>query len=500
MAEDKGRADDKAGDNGDAKDKAPEPEDNIVTTKHTLKIGNREIKYTAQVGTVVLREEVDKEGHKAKAEMFFIAFTRDGVRNRGKRPVTFSFNGGPGSSSVWMLLGLLGPKRVPLAKDENERLAPPFQATDNEYSLLEETDLVFIDPIGTGYSRPLSGEETNPDEFFSFRRDLDSVGEFIRLYTTRNRRWSSPKFLIGESYGTTRASGLAGHLQDRHGLYLNGVMLVSVVLNFQTLLFKDGNDLPYLLYLPSYAITARHHGKLAKKYQEMDEAAFLDEVREFATTDYNVALTRGDGLADDEYDRIAKRVASYIGLSPSYVMGSNLRVPIMRFVKELLREEGYNVGRFDSRITGVDKDDAGEFFERDPSFDIVHGVYSACLNDFVRGDLGFESDLPYEILSFKVMPRWNYDEFQNSYVNTAETLRSAMGKNPALKVFVANGLYDLATPFFATEYTVDHLGLRDGLQGNIEMGYYPAGHMMYVNKRSLASLSKDLKRFVKNAT
>lgn len=480
-------------------DARPDPEDRIVTTRHTLKIRGREIKYTAQVGTVVLREEVDREGHKAKAEMFFIAFTRDGVRNRAKRPVTFSFNGGPGSSSVWMLLGLLGPKRVPLAENENIRLAPPFQAVDNEYSLLEESDLVFIDPIGTGFSRPLSGEETNPDEFYGFRRDLDSVGEFIRLYTTRNQRWSSPKFLIGESYGTTRASGLAGHLQDRHGLFLNGVMLVSVVLNFQTLLFQPGNELPFMVYLPSYAITARYHGKLAKKYLDMDEQAFLDEVREFAMTEYNVALTRGDRLPNAEREKVARKVAGYTGLPLSYVLGSNLRIEIMRFAKELLREEGKNVGRFDSRITGTDRDDVGETFERDPSFDIVHGVYSACLNDFVRSDLQFESDLPYEILSFKILPKWKYDEFQNSYVNTAETLRSAMGKNPALKVFVANGIYDLATPFFATEWTFDHLGLRDGLQDNIEMGYYPSGHMMYVNKPSLASLSRDLKRFVKNS-
>ena len=486
-----------AEENKDAKTPLPDPEDRIVTTRHTLKIKGKEIRYTAQVGTVVLREEVDKEGHKPKAEMFFIAFTRDGVRDRSKRPVTFSFNGGPGSSSVWMLLGLLGPKRVPLAEDENERIAPPYQTQDNEYSLIEESDLVFIDPIGTGYSRPLSGDETNPDEFFGFRRDLDSVGEFIRLYTTRNQRWSSPKFLIGESYGTTRASGLAGHLQDRHGLFLNGVMLVSVVLNFQTLLFEPGNDLPYMMYLPSYAITARHHGKLDDKYLSMSETKFLEAVREFAVTDYNVALSRGASLPDKEFKRVAKQVAAFTGLSEDYVKASNLRVPIMRFAKELLREEGKNVGRFDSRITGVDKDDVGEFFERDPSFDIVHGVYAACLNDFVRSDLQFESDLPYEILSFKILPRWKYDEFQNSYVNTAETLRSAMGKNPALKVFVANGLYDLATPFYATEYTFDHLGLRDGLQDNVEMAYYPAGHMMYVNKGSLQSLSKDLKRFVK---
>jgi carboxypeptidase C (cathepsin A) len=475
----------------------PEPEDRIVTTRHSLRVRGKELKYTATVGTVVLREEVDKEGHKAKAEMFFIAFTRDGVRNLAKRPVTFSFNGGPGSSSVWMLLGLLGPRRVPLAANDNERIAPPFQLSDNEYTLLEETDLVFIDPVGTGYSRPLSGEQSDPNEFFSFRRDLESVGEFIRLYTSRNRRWSSPKFRIGESYGTTRAAGLSGHLQDRHGLFLNGVMLVSAVLNFQTLLFREGNDLPYVLYLPSYAITARYHGKLARKYRQMAEPKFIAEVREFAESDYNLALMKGDRLDGPEREEIVQRLVDYTGLDEQYIRGSNLRIPIMRFVKEILRSDGKCVGRFDSRITGTDKDDVSENFERDPSFDIVQGVYSACLNDFVRSELEFESDLPYEILSFKILPRWRYDDFQNSYVNTAEILRGAMMKNPHMKVFVANGLYDLATPFFATEYTVDHLGLRGDVRNNIQLGYYDAGHMMYVNRECLASLSGDLKRFIK---
>ncbi len=478
---------------------ALEPKDNIVTTRHSITIKGKTLKYTATVGTVVLKEEVDKEGHKAKAEIFFIAFTRDGVRNASKRPLTFSFNGGPGSSSVWMLLGMLGPRRVPLAANENERLAPPFLLNDNEYTLLEESDLVFIDPVGTGYSRPVAGEGTDPNEFFSFQRDLDSVGEFIRLYTSRNERWASPKFLIGESYGTTRAAGLSGHLQERHGLYLNGIMLVSVVLNFQTILFNEGNDLPFIVYLPSYALTARYHNKLAAKYLKMDEARFIDEVRAFAEGDYNVALMKGTRLDPAERTAIVKRMADYTGLSESYISGSNLRIPIMRFVKELLRSESKHVGRFDSRITGTDKNDAGENFERDPSFDIVQGVYSGCLNDFVRRELKYESDLPYEILSFKVMPKWKYDSFQNSYVNTADPRGSAMMKNPHLKVFVASGMYDLATPFFATEYTIEHLGLRDGVADNIEMAYYPAGHMMYVNKGSLAAISADLKRFVKKS-
>ena len=476
-------------------------EDNIVSSKHSLRLRGKEIKYTATVGTMVLKEEVDKQGHKPRAEMFFIAFTRDGVKSR--RPLTFSFNGGPGSSSVWMLLGLLGPKRVPLSVDDavmTNRLAPPYQVENNEFTLLEETDLVFIDPIGTGYSRPLSGEDNDPDEFFSFRRDLDSVGEFIRLYTSRNQRWRSPKYLIGESYGTTRAAGLSGYLQDQFGLYLNGIMLVSAVLNFQTILFHPGNELPFVVYVPSYAMTARYHGKLASRYQKMEAQQFLNEVRAFTEDEYLPALHKGSALSARQQKNVAEKLAGYIGVAPDYVLRNNLRVPIMRFAKEILRSEGKSVGRFDSRITGVDVDDAAENFERDPSFDVVQGVYSACLNDYVRRELRFESDLPYEILSFKVFPKWKYDEFQNNFVNVAETLRGAMMKNPHLKLFVANGIYDLATPFYATEYTMNHLGLRDDVDKNVTMAYYDAGHMMYTHKPSLKALSGDLKKFIRRSS
>ncbi|MEK9869542.1 MAG: peptidase S10 [Gammaproteobacteria bacterium] len=476
-------------------------EDNIVSSKHSLRLRGKEIKYTATVGTMVLKEEVDKQGHKPRAEMFFIAFTRDGVKSR--RPLTFSFNGGPGSSSVWMLLGLLGPKRVPLSVDDavmTNRLAPPYQVENNEFTLLEETDLVFIDPIGTGYSRPLSGEDNDPDEFFSFRRDLDSVGEFIRLYTSRNQRWRSPKYLIGESYGTTRAAGLSGYLQDQFGLYLNGIMLVSAVLNFQTILFHPGNELPFVVYVPSYAMTARYHGKLASRYQKMEAQQFLNEVRAFTEDEYLPALHKGSALSARQQKNVAEKLAGYIGVTPDYVLRNNLRVPIMRFAKEILRSEGKSVGRFDSRITGVDVDDAAENFERDPSFDVVQGVYSACLNDYVRRELRFESDLPYEILSFKVFPKWKYDEFQNNFVNVAETLRGAMMKNPHLKLFVANGIYDLATPFYATEYTMNHLGLRDDVDKNVTMAYYDAGHMMYTHKPSLKALSADLKKFIRRSS
>ena len=482
------------------KEEKPTPKDNLVTTQQSIIIHGRELKYTVTTGTIVLKEEDDKEGHKPKAEVFFTAYTKDDVDDPHTRPLTFSFNGGPGSSSVWLHLGVLGPRRVPVSEgDGTEQLPPPYRVVDNEFTLLEDTDLVFIDPIATGYSRMIAGEKVNPNEYHTYKKDIESVGEFIRLYTTRYKRWSSPKFLIGESYGTTRAAGLSGYLQDRHGLFLNGIMLVSSIINFQTARFNHGNDMPYILFLPTYAASAWYHGRLDAKYQSMTLETFLDEVEEFAATEYTLALMEGQRLDEVERAHIIERLAAYTGLSWRYLERTNLRINIHRFVKELLRDEGYTIGRFDSRIRGRDRDEVGENHEHDPSFDIVHGVYTACFNDYVRSELAFESDLPYEILSFNVFPKWRYDNFENQYVNSAETLREAMTRNPFLKVFVGNGYYDLATPYFATEYTFDHLGLKPELQGNVSMAYYGAGHMMYVHPESLAKLSADLKAFLSTA-
>lgn len=473
-----------------------EPTDRIVTRGHAMTIGGRELRYTTTTGTVLLREEVEKEGHKAKAEMFFVAYTLDDADPK-TRPVTFSFNGGPGSSSVWLHLGLLGPRRVPAA--DAAHLKAPYHLIDNELTLLRDSDLVFIDPIGTGFSRMLAGEKTNPNEYHEYQRDLESVGEFIRHYCSRHMRWASPKFLIGESYGTTRAAGLAGHLQERHGLYLNGVMLISAILNFQTARFVLGNDLPFVLFLPSYAVTAWYHGLLEEKLQALSLESLASEVRAFAEGEYASALMLGARLDAKRRARLVRTLARFTGLSIDYIDGTNLRIDIFRFVKELLRKDGAVVGRFDSRIRGRDRDRVGERFERDPSHDIVHGVYSSCLNDYVRRELGFESDLPYEILA-PLYPKWKFDDHGNQYLNAAETLRVAMMRNPHLKVFVGNGYYDLATPFFATEYTFDHLGVPDDLRPNVTMGYYEAGHMMYAHPPSLSALADDLASFVGDST
>ena len=470
---------------------SPTPEDNLSVTHHSVTINGEEIRYTATTGTLVLKEEIDKEGEKAKASVFFIAYTRDDVEDMSKRPVTFSFNGGPGSSSVWLHLGVLGPRCVEPDAD-GELPHPPYQLKNNECSILDKTDLVFIDPVSTGFSRAVPGEEAK--QFHGFKKDIESVGDFILLYLGRYKRWGSPKFLIGESYGTTRAGGLSGYLQERHGTYLNGIMLVSVVLNFQTIRFAPGNDLPYILYLPTYAATALYHDKLETDSQF---ESFVDEVREFAMGEYTTALMQGSTLSDDQRANITQHLAKYTGLTAEYIEQTDLRINIMRFCKELLRDEGRTVGRFDSRYKGIDRDAAGEMFEYDPSSAVVQGAYTAMLNYYVRDELDFASDLPYEILSRRVHP-WDYSEHQNAYVNVADTLRKAMTTNPALKVFVANGYYDLATPFLASEYTFSHLGLDKSLQDNITMAYYQAGHMMYIDQGELAKMKRDLDAYLDN--
>ena len=466
------------------------PEDKLSVTHHSVTINGEEIHYTATTGTLILKEEVDKEGEKPKAAVFFVAYTRDDVEDASTRPITFSFNGGPGSSSVWLHLGVLGPRTVKPDED-GELPQPPYQLTNNECSILDKTDLVFIDPVSTGFSRAVAGEEAK--QFHGFKRDIESVGDFILLYLGRYKRWESPKFLIGESYGTTRASGLAGYLQGRHGTYLNGIMLVSVVLNFQTIRFAPGNDLPYILYLPTYAATALYHKKLENTDTQFE--SFVDEVREFATGDYTVALMKGSAIPPAQRADIVKKLASYTGLTPEYIERTDLRINIARFCKELLRDEARTVGRFDSRYKGIDRDSAGENYEYDPSSAVVQGAYTATLNAYVRGELEFESDLPYEILSRRVHP-WDYSDHQNEYVNVADTLRAAMTMNPALKVFVANGYYDLATPFLASEYTFSHLGLDASLQDNITMAYYQAGHMMYIDQGELQKMKSDLDAYL----
>lgn len=463
------------------------PKESSAETKHTITIDGKSIAYTATAGNLLLKEE----NGKPKASVFYVAYTRDGVEP-GTRPVTFSFNGGPGSSSVWLHMGLLGPKRVKM-KDDGSPLPPPYTLEDNAYSMLDITDLVFIDPVSTGFSRAVPGED--PNQYFGVKGDIESVGDFIRLYATRYKRWSSPKYLIGESYGTTRAAGLVGYLQQHDGMYFNGVILVSVAIDFGTLDFTRGNETPFFLYVPTYATTAWYHKKLPPDLQQLDLKTVADQARAFALNEYAPALLKGDRLSPDEQNKIAEKLSRFTGLSTTFIKNANLRISDNRFFKELLRDQRLLTGRLDSRFTGRDIDAAGEEPEFDPAMAAIMGEFTATFNDYVRRDLKFENDAGYAIFSHQIRD-WNVEpEFKGRYINTGDDLRQAINQNPSMRIFVANGYYDLATPFFATEYTFSHLSLEPELKKNISLNYYEGGHMMYINKPSLMQLKSDLSKF-----
>lgn len=480
-----------------AKDKKPADKKSPSVTRHEVTINGSAIKYTATAG---LMDLPDYDG-KPKANVFYVAYIKDadaasGDAHAPQRPILFAFNGGPGSSSVWLHLGTIGPRRVNFATPDEKPgeptiPAPPYSVVDNEHSWLDLADLVFIDPVGTGYSRPVEGESAR--QFQGLDEDIRWVGDFIRLWTTRNKRWDSPKYLAGESYGTTRAAGLSGYLQDTHGMYLNGIVLISAVLNFQTIRFDEGNETPFWLYVPTYAATAWYHKRLAPDLQA-DLAKTLAQAQAWASTDYLLALARGDALPDAERDRIATALARFTGLSKDFVLRSRLRVNIGNFCKELLRDRGRTVGRLDSRYQGIDRDGVGGGYDFDPSYAAIQGAFTAALNAYVREELNYENDSAYEILTSRVNP-WSYASASNRYANVAETLRRAMTQNRHLKVLVASGYYDLATPFFASDYTVEHLGLDASLRGNITRTYYECGHMMYIRHDDLVKLKHDVAAF-----
>jgi carboxypeptidase C (cathepsin A) len=464
--------------------------DNLSTTRHTATIGGNKLTYDATAGTLVLKDEDGK----ARASIFFTAYTKIDVKEPATRPITFLFNGGPGSSSVWLHMGAFGPRRVVLSED-GKALAPPYKLVDNDESLLDVSDLVFIDPVSTGYSRTAPGHDGK--EFHGVTEDIEANSAFIRLYVSRFRRWDSPKFLAGESYGTTRSAGMVGYLQDHEGMNFNGVVLISVVLNFQTLRFEEGNDLPYILYLPAYTATAWYHKKLPKDLQE-DLSKTLAAADKFALGEYTAALMKGSQLSSDERRHVVQQLAHYTGLTEDYVSRSNLRIEASRFRKELLRKEEKTLGRYDSRFQGSDLDNVGDVPEYDPSYAVVLGPFTALVNEYLRTDLKFETDMEYRILTGKVQP-WNYGNAKNRYLNVAPTLRQAMTRNPKLRLFVASGRYDLATPYFATQYTLDHLGLTRELATHVTSEYYPAGHMMYIEPGSLVKLKKDLAKFYRSS-
>lgn len=483
-------ADEATTQNDKPEEKQPEkPEVPPVESRHTLVVDGQTLAYTATTGTLPLRDE---EKDEVKARVFFTAYTLDRPADvpASARPLMFVFNGGPGSSSVWLHLGALGPQRV-VMQDEGWMPPPPYQLVDNAHTWLDVADLVFIDPVGTGYSRPVKPDDGK--DYWSLQGDLDSVGEFIRLYLTRYERWASPLFLAGESYGTTRAAGLAGHLVSK-GIAFNGIILISTTLNFQTLEFEQGNDLPYALFLPTYTASAWYHGRLPEDLQQKPLADVLAEVTAFAEGDYLVALAQGDRLSDDERQAVADRLMRYTGLDGRYLDGTHLRIEIMRFCKELLREQKRTVGRLDSRFTGMDALAITETPEFDPSYTAIMPPYTAMMNDYVRRVLGYETDMEYQTLSGKVHSAWQWE--QNTYADTSEALRGALTRNPFMKVFVAAGYYDLATPFRATYYTLSHMNIDPALRANVHTAEYEAGHMLYLDLKSLAKLKADVVDFL----
>jgi carboxypeptidase C (cathepsin A) len=473
--------------------KAPELEQQKTTKEFKGVFGGEEVAYTTTAATQIF------ESSGEKVAFFYMSYTMDGA-DPATRPILFCFNGGPGSSTVWLNLGLFGPKRMQF-DDGGFKIGMQGRLVDNEHAILDVADVVCIDAMGTGFSRTAKkGEEK---KFHHFKKDIAAFSEFIVHYLNRNGRWASPKYLAGESYGTLRGAGIAHELFDTHNVEFNGIIFISMILNYQTsaidsssMLVHPGNDLPFAVYLPTYAATAWYHGLLAEEYQSMSLRVFLDEVEEFALGEYWVALAQGDEIDDERRAAVTERLCAYTGLDAEFIDRYDLRIHIMRFCKELLRDRKRTVGRLDSRYVGIDRVKAGTSLESDPSGDATRGVAASALNHYLRDEIGFDSDDVYNILSMDVWKEWDYEDFKGKYVDTSENLRELLSRSKGTKVLVANGLYDLATPHFATEYTFSHMGLDPEVRKNVRLEYYEAGHMMYVHKASLEKLATDLREFV----
>jgi carboxypeptidase C (cathepsin A) len=474
--------------------KKAEPADDLVTTRHTLHTPEGDLSYSATTGRIVLREEAHKEekydGRKPKAEVSITYYTLDDA-DVTRRPVTFAFNGGPGSSSVWLHLGLLGPRRVD-SGDVGNLTAPPYGLLDNPETLLRVSDLVFIDPVSTGFSRATEGEQAKP--FHGFTGDLESVGEIIRLWTSRHDRWMSPKFLIGESYGGTRGAALAEYLQQRFGMFLNGVMLVAPALNLEALFDGEHSNLPHPLFLPLYAATAQYHGLLGER--TLDEV--VAEARDWSET-YSSVLARGARVPDDERAAAVTKIASLTGLSEDYVDRANLRLEHTRVYAELLRARRLVTGRLDTRFTGAADHYIHEQMPYDPFLTATSGPYTAALHHYLRGELEYEHDAIYEVLSRQVHP-WSYKEFEGRAVDVADKLATAMILNPHLQVHIAMGRYDGGVPVEAIEYSLDQMTIPAADRDRIETRVYPAGHMMYIHPESRVAQAADLADFVRRAS
>ncbi|MFC5861978.1 S10 family peptidase [Acidicapsa dinghuensis] len=459
---------------------APAPEEKTVVTHHSARIGGQTINYTATTGTYVIRAD----NGTPKATFFYVAYTKDGVTDPASRPVSFVYNGGPGSASLFTHMGF-GPKRVVLTPD-GQGMEQPYRTVDNEDSFLDATDLVFIDAVSTGYSRPVAGQ--TPSQFYGIIEDANYFSDFIYQYLNRAERWLSPKYLIGESYGTTRSAELSGVLQERHEIYLDGIVLVSSVA------FTDvSGDDRSAFFLPTYVTSAWYHHLLAPDLEKLSIEEVAQQARDFAHGEYAQTLEKGDLATADEKQKTIADMARLTGLSPKYIEESNLRVSPQRWFKELERDKRKTVGRLDSRFEGYDVDAAGERVEYDTSEASYLGAYAATFHDYVRRELGWKSDEYYTITA-NVRP---WDQTGNTQV--AEVLRSAMTSQRHLKVLVVCGYYDLATPFNGIERTVDHMHLEPEFRKNLSFSYYESGHMVYIDEKAHHKLHKDVDGFIESS-
>jgi carboxypeptidase C (cathepsin A) len=484
----------------DKSDKAkpePTPTEKAVTTAHSTQIGGRTIAYKATAGTLIIRDEKGKPD----AQVFYVAYTADGEKESSRRPVTFLYNGGPGSSSIWLHMGSFAPLRIVTQSPEATGPAP-YQLVPNADSLLDKSDLVFVDAIGTGYSKGFLNDkeknekDANPNKrFWGTDQDIDAFGRFVIRYITANNRWNSPKFLFGESYGTPRSAGLVKYLEDK-GVACNGVVLLSSILNYGTRLPGQDND--FVGNLPTFAAIAWFHDKLQNKPAALEP--FLTEVRDFARGEYAVALSKGQALGAQEQDAVAAKLNKYTGLSVAYLKQANLRVSPSRFRKELLRGDRRTLGRYDGRFEGIDSDAAGENPESDPSDTAIRGAFTAAFNDYLVRELHYTSDVPYNV-SATAIQDWDWKHKVPGSQRPVPLpimigdLGSAMREDPHLKVLSANGWFDLATPFFATEYDLAHLDIDANLRSNLSITYYPSGHMVYLNLEALKQFKQDLAKF-----
>ncbi|WJG09273.1 peptidase S10 [Aliiglaciecola sp. LCG003] len=468
------------------------PEPLISVTDHKGKFNGSSVSYQVSAGDIYLK---DAKG-KPKASIFHVAYTRTNAKDSTSRPLLFVFNGGPGSSSVWLHMGVFGPKRVVLPSDAERVGAAPFNLADNPLSILDSADLVFIDPVGTGYSKPLGSNEGKT--FWGVKEDAQAMSEFIRIYITQNNRWNSPKYLVGESYGTTRAGAMVRELQEGWGsIDLNGIMLISSIVDFQTGDFTPGNDLPYVTFLPTYAATAWYHGKVPDKSKWQTLDAFIKDSRDFALNEYASVLLKGALATTQQVNDVVEKLHSFTGLKKSYIRQTDLRIKEFFFMKELLRDEGKVIGRLDSRYLGEDADAVSDSMEADPSSYAIDGAYTAATQYYFANEINVKRDEPYNILSGEVFSNWNWlyggSARSQGFLNVTPFIATGMRQNKDFRVFVANGYYDLATPFFATEHSMNHNGID---LNRVTMKYYEAGHMMYIHQPSLEALVKDIREFL----